>query len=254
MTPAETIDEHGSTVQGMFDRIAPGYDRANHWMSLWTDNRWRRRAAQALALEGIDTPRVLDLCAGTMDGSVAILQRFPSARIVAGDFSAKMLEAGRAKLHGAAATQIEPRTMDAHAGQRAHRARHDHDGIGRAAARGERGREVRAVPAAHYAGRAEALGHRRRQLVLPHLRRRVGGHDVDAELGARRDPGQGARLQREQQIDRTPRVQRAAGAGDADHDVHAPASLLRADTMKARPRVSGWACTSQKPWVRKRAV
>lgn len=114
---ATTYDEHGTTVQGMFDRIAPGYDRANRWMSLWTDVRWRRRAVEALALDrsGVEQPRALDLCAGTMDSSLAILKRYPNARITAGDFSAKMLEAGRHKLVGDAADQIEPLTMDAHA-------------------------------------------------------------------------------------------------------------------------------------------
>lgn len=113
---AQTRDDHGATVQQMFDRIAPGYDRANRWMSLWTDVRWRRRAVEQLRLDGmeVDEPRVLDLCAGTMDSSLAILERFPKARIVAGDFSAKMLEAGRRKLVGEAAERIEPRTMDAH--------------------------------------------------------------------------------------------------------------------------------------------
>jgi len=117
---APTRDEHGATVQQMFDRIAPGYDRANRWMSLWTDVRWRRRAVEQLQLDdaparhGIEEPRVLDLCAGTMDSSLAILERFPRSRIVAGDFSSKMLEAGSSKLVGEAGERIEPRTMDAH--------------------------------------------------------------------------------------------------------------------------------------------
>ncbi len=113
----KTHDEHGTTVQGMFDRIAPGYDRANRWMSLWTDVRWRRKAVEALALDqsGHDEPRALDLCAGTMDSSLAILHRYPKARVVAGDFSAKMLDAGKHKLVGAAAERIEPKVMDAHA-------------------------------------------------------------------------------------------------------------------------------------------
>jgi len=110
-------DEHGTTVQGMFDRIAPGYDRANHWMSLWTDIRWRRRAVESLGLDDCGTaePHALDLCAGTMDSSLAIHHRFSKAHVIAGDFSEKMLDAGRHKLVGDAAARIEPRQMDAHA-------------------------------------------------------------------------------------------------------------------------------------------
>ena len=116
-TQGAPIDDHGVTVRGMFDRIAGGYDRANHWMSLWTDVRWRRLAVDALALDGWDVehPQVVDLCAGTMDSSLAIHQRYPSADIIAGDFSAAMLQAGQSKLVGEAGRRITPRTMDAHA-------------------------------------------------------------------------------------------------------------------------------------------
>jgi ubiquinone/menaquinone biosynthesis methyltransferase len=114
-TAIATVDDHGAKVQAMFDRIAHGYDRANHWMSLGTDERWRRRAVDRLLPDDAPAhPRVLDLCAGTMDSSLSILQRWPAAHIVAGDFAAQMLEHGRKKLTGNAAAQIEPRQMDAH--------------------------------------------------------------------------------------------------------------------------------------------
>lgn len=111
----ETIDAHGEKVQAMFDRIAGGYDRANRLMSLWTDVGWRRRAvAGLLPHDASGTPRVLDLCAGTLDSSLEIHRQFPHAEIVAGDFAVKMLERGRRKLRGAAAERIEPVPMDAH--------------------------------------------------------------------------------------------------------------------------------------------
>lgn len=112
----QAVDAHGDQVQQMFGRIAPGYDRANRWMSLGTDVRWRRRAVERLALAGGEAPRrVLDLCAGTMDSSVEIHRQFPRADVVAGDFSAQMLEHGRDKLVGSAGERITPRVMDAHA-------------------------------------------------------------------------------------------------------------------------------------------
>jgi demethylmenaquinone methyltransferase / 2-methoxy-6-polyprenyl-1,4-benzoquinol methylase len=117
MMPATTpgVDEHGVRVQQMFDRIAHGYDRANRWMSLGTDVRWRRRAVAELATnDGIAPEHVLDLCAGTLDSSLEIHHQFPDARVTAGDFAAEMLERGRAKLDESAARRIEPVQMDAH--------------------------------------------------------------------------------------------------------------------------------------------
>jgi demethylmenaquinone methyltransferase/2-methoxy-6-polyprenyl-1,4-benzoquinol methylase len=81
-------------VRDMFARIAPGYDRANTFMSMGIDRWWRVLALRALgpAADG----DMLDLCAGTMDFSVALAPRAKS--IVAVDFCAPMLEAGAAKI------------------------------------------------------------------------------------------------------------------------------------------------------------
>jgi ubiquinone/menaquinone biosynthesis methyltransferase len=81
-------------VRDMFARIAPGYDRANRFMSMGIDRMWRKIAIRELG----DNARgdVLDLCAGTMDFSAALA---PNARsVVALDFCAPMLEAGMTKI------------------------------------------------------------------------------------------------------------------------------------------------------------
>jgi demethylmenaquinone methyltransferase/2-methoxy-6-polyprenyl-1,4-benzoquinol methylase len=112
------VDAHGQKVQHMFGRIAHGYDRANRWMSLGTDVRWRRAAVAELRPRSGPArprPRLLDLCAGTMDSSVEIHRQYPDADVIAGDFSPEMLERGRDKLVGAAGERITPRVMDAHA-------------------------------------------------------------------------------------------------------------------------------------------
>jgi len=119
LTPLETvtaIDAHGAQVQSMFSDIAHGYDRANRWMSLGTDVRWRRRAVAGMlpARQDPHGARLLDLCAGTLDSSLEIHRQFPAAQIVAGDFSAGMLAHGARKLVGAAATHVTPQEMDAH--------------------------------------------------------------------------------------------------------------------------------------------
>jgi demethylmenaquinone methyltransferase/2-methoxy-6-polyprenyl-1,4-benzoquinol methylase len=119
------VDAHGRKVQHMFGRIAHGYDRANRWMSLGIDVRWRRAAVAQLAPSGRaglgtergterERLRVLDLCAGTMDSSVEIHRQLPEADVIAGDFSAQMLERGKDKLVGTAFERITPRVMDAH--------------------------------------------------------------------------------------------------------------------------------------------
>lgn len=113
-TDVALVDEHGVQVQRMFDRIAPGYDRANRVMSLGTDERWRRRATAEL-LSHTPAGVALDLCAGTLDGTLAIHRAFPRARIIAGDFAAEMLEHGKKKLDAGAADRVETLVMDAHA-------------------------------------------------------------------------------------------------------------------------------------------
>src|SRR5258708_19680754 len=50
-------------VRAMFDRIAPGYDRANTVLSLGRDRSWRRRAAVAAALQ--PGGAALDVACGT---------------------------------------------------------------------------------------------------------------------------------------------------------------------------------------------
>lgn len=86
---------HGSAARQMFDRIAPTYDILNRLMSAGLDRRWRARAVAevAAAPEG----PVLDLCAGTMDLTAMVARVRPRDRVFALDFSASMLELGRAK-------------------------------------------------------------------------------------------------------------------------------------------------------------
>jgi 4-hydroxy-3-polyprenylbenzoate decarboxylase len=92
---------HAAGNREMFDRIAGSYDRANRFMSLGIDKRWRARAIEALESGLPSAPeaaRVLDLCAGTLDLAALLETRFPTASIVACDASARMLDAGRAKV------------------------------------------------------------------------------------------------------------------------------------------------------------
>ena len=94
VAPVPGDPDRAPAVRDMFARIAPGYDRANQLMSMGIDRIWRNIAIRALG----DAARgdLLDLCAGTLDFTAALA---PNARsIVAVDFCAPMLDAGRKKI------------------------------------------------------------------------------------------------------------------------------------------------------------
>jgi len=95
----------------MFAAIAPTYDRLNRIISLSFDQRWRQRAVGRLGWERQPGGVYLDLCAGTLDFSVALAnQPGFTGRIVAADFVPAMLITGRSKIQEKA---ILPVTADA---------------------------------------------------------------------------------------------------------------------------------------------
>lgn len=98
MSAAPSLAESGADVRTMFNRVARRYDAANRIMSAGIDVVWRKKAIVRL-LEGLgETPRLLDLGAGTLDGALEITRRSPGARVAAADFAREMLSAGRRKL------------------------------------------------------------------------------------------------------------------------------------------------------------
>jgi demethylmenaquinone methyltransferase/2-methoxy-6-polyprenyl-1,4-benzoquinol methylase len=94
--PEGTHDPQGASraVREMFTSIAPRYDLLNHVLSFNVDRVWWRRTARnfrgKLSQPGV---KVLDLCCGTGDMTLA-LQRAsnPSSKIVGVDFSHAMLQ------------------------------------------------------------------------------------------------------------------------------------------------------------------
>src|SRR5271170_4884152 len=91
-----------TSVQQMFDTIAPTYDRANHLLSVGIDRYWWTRTARLFQpiLQHPETV-TLDLCCGTGDMTMALYQHRPhtpaAAPILAVDFSHNMLSRGAEK-------------------------------------------------------------------------------------------------------------------------------------------------------------
>jgi len=107
--PAGAGDEAAASrqVREMFSRIAPRYDLLNHVLSLRFDVMWRNRLANRFGqLLARPDSRVLDLCCGTGDLTLALAAKMsasgagPSAaRILGADFAHPMLLRARAKTH-----------------------------------------------------------------------------------------------------------------------------------------------------------
>jgi demethylmenaquinone methyltransferase/2-methoxy-6-polyprenyl-1,4-benzoquinol methylase len=79
-------------VQKLFDTIAPKYDLLNGLLSLKIDGRWRKEAVQKLKEDRFRD--VLDLCAGTLALTIALLKTNSQCQVTAVDFSKAMLEEG----------------------------------------------------------------------------------------------------------------------------------------------------------------
>lgn len=99
-TPEGTRGEQEAArwVRGMFGRVAPRYDLANHLLSFRIDKLWRRHTVRRVrAILARPDARVLDLCCGTGD-LVLALQRASSATVLGSDFCHPMLLAAREKV------------------------------------------------------------------------------------------------------------------------------------------------------------
>jgi demethylmenaquinone methyltransferase/2-methoxy-6-polyprenyl-1,4-benzoquinol methylase len=103
--------EKRAYVRQIFSEIAPRYDFLNHFLSLNIDRGWRRKAIAELGVERVLRGRYLDLCAGTMDLSLAIARVAGfDGSVISADFAEAMLRAGARKVEGA---PVAPVTADA---------------------------------------------------------------------------------------------------------------------------------------------
>ena len=96
-TGAHSEREASVWVRGMFGRVAHRYDLLNHLLSFQIDRYWRARTVRRVR-HILDRPgaRVLDLCCGTGDLTLA-LQRRASSVVFGSDFCHPMLVAAQQK-------------------------------------------------------------------------------------------------------------------------------------------------------------
>ena len=98
-------------VRAIFSQIAPRYDLLNHLLSFNIDRVWRRRALRVLGWERAPAGTYLDLCAGTLDVSLALSQtRGFRGTVLGADFAEPMLRAGQHKVD---AGSVSPVAADA---------------------------------------------------------------------------------------------------------------------------------------------
>jgi demethylmenaquinone methyltransferase/2-methoxy-6-polyprenyl-1,4-benzoquinol methylase len=87
------MEKNAEGVSGMFDDVAPAYDRTNAVLSVGNSALWRIATVRAIAPQPRE--RILDIAAGTGTSSAALAKT--GATVVAVDFSPGMIEVGRAK-------------------------------------------------------------------------------------------------------------------------------------------------------------
>ncbi len=107
---ARSEGEAARQVREMFGRIAPRYDLLNHLLSASFDRLWRARTAHAVAkLLRRPGVRVLDLCCGTGDLTLALARAAQASRITGADFVHGMLTraAEKSSRSGSRASYVE---------------------------------------------------------------------------------------------------------------------------------------------------
>ena len=83
-------------VRGMFNDIAPTYDRLNHILSFDVDKLWRKRVVRIVRKLG--AKHIMDMATGTGDLAIAMAKKIESTTIYGADFSSEMLAVAKQKI------------------------------------------------------------------------------------------------------------------------------------------------------------
>ena len=90
-------------VRGMFNDIAPTYDRLNHILSLDIDRLWRKRVVQIVRKLG--AKYIMDMATGTGDLAIAMAKNIEGSTIYGADFSSEMLAVAKQKIEALGLTE-----------------------------------------------------------------------------------------------------------------------------------------------------
>src|SRR5947209_947402 len=98
-TPKGISDERQAAawVRDMFGQVAPRYDLLNHLLSANIDKLWRARTVERVSsILSRPDARILDLCCGTGDLTIALRQK-AAGQVLGSDFCHPMLTAAQRK-------------------------------------------------------------------------------------------------------------------------------------------------------------
>ena len=105
-------DEHTRQVSEMFGRMTPWYDLQNRVFSLFLDCWWRRNLVRSVVPGPTGT--VIDMAAGTLDVTLALIRRYPELRVYATDICEPMLRYGEAhKIRAGERSRVTTMVADA---------------------------------------------------------------------------------------------------------------------------------------------
>jgi demethylmenaquinone methyltransferase/2-methoxy-6-polyprenyl-1,4-benzoquinol methylase len=107
MTNLPAPEEKAAAVRGMFNRIAPRYDRMNRLITGNMDQRWRKALVSRLQIRPPDG--VMDLACGTGDFTEMVLRR--GATVIGLDFAGVMLTEAKRRVPAAALIQGDAQAL-----------------------------------------------------------------------------------------------------------------------------------------------
>ena len=92
----DNLKGKGEMVRGMFNDIAPTYDKLNHILSLDIDKLWRKRVVRIVRKLG--AKHIMDMATGTGDLAIAMARKIEGSTIYGADFSSEMLAVAKQKI------------------------------------------------------------------------------------------------------------------------------------------------------------
>lgn len=95
-SPMGKSNSKSEMVRGMFNDIAPTYDKLNHILSFDIDKVWRKRVVRIV--QGLGAKHIMDMATGTGDLAIALARKIEGSTIYGADFSSEMLAVARKKI------------------------------------------------------------------------------------------------------------------------------------------------------------